>query len=258
MKAKALVVAALTLVAGWSMAQTAVTVSDGNSTVMVTRDPPDFLLGTPGDPVQLPRRIEWTVDGRTILVYPSGPWGLVDIGHFHGDAHVGVNQTHAQGPMLGYATSGQDGTVTGGAVYTVQGSANGSGVSRLIEKVDIHNRTQGPLTVSLTGMGFRPTRPGVPVPDYTGLDVTGTTTVFYQGNAAKYSIADPLPPGYPPVVVRPAVVFSGFNPLFNESLVLPAGAVLTMITELNVKPRILTLCDLYPAICSRPIGGFRP
>jgi len=215
------------------------TVTSNNSTLKVTSDT------VPG--FHLPRVMEWTVDGRKILVYPSGPWSFIDVGHFHTDAHVSVQQIHAQGPMIGYA-----GTVTGGAVYTVDGGANGSGVSRIVEKTDIHNRTGTDLTVQLTGMGYKPPREDLfPPPDYSGLNVTGTTTVFFQGNDTTYSIADPPP--YPPSTVRPVVSFTGLNPLVNESFTIPSGAVLTMITELNVKPHIPTLCDLYPAICNRPI-----
>jgi hypothetical protein len=222
----------------------------GNSALTVTRDPPTFNLGGPSDPVQLPRQIEWVVDGRRIVVYASGPWGFIDIGHFHIDAHVADQQIHAQGPMLGHATGVLDGGVTGGAVYTVQGGPAGSGISRIVEKVDIHNKTSASLPVSLTGMGFKPTQASLEVPDYTGLDVSGTTTVFHQGHATWYSIADPGP--FPPSVVQPVVSFTGFNPLFNQSFSLPAGAVLTMITELNLRPRVLTLCDLID--CSRHIG----
>lgn len=236
---------------GW--AQEELTVTSSNSTLKVTRDPPSFNLFVPSDPVRLPRKLEWTVDGRTVLVYPSGPWGFIDVEHFHVDAHVGSEQVHAQGPMLGNATSGSDGTVTGGAVYTVEGGAAGSGRSRIVEKVDVHNKTGGDLAVSLTGMGFRPTQASLPVPDYSGLDVNGTTMVFFQGNAAKYSISDISPPGFPPVVVRPVVTFSGFNPLFNQSFSVPAGAVLTMITELNVKPHVVTLCELFPRRCNLAI-----
>lgn len=253
MNARLLLCAVLALSPCLSVAQDELTVTHNNSTLKVTRDPPIFNLSSPSDPVQATRKIEWTVDGRRILVYPSGPWFFIDVEHFHVDQHVADQQIHAQGPMLGYATSDFDGTVTGGAVYTVDGGAAGSGTSRIVEKVDIHNKTLSALSVSLTGMGFRPTRPTLEVPDYSGLDVTGTTTVFFQGNATKYFISDFFPPGFPPVTVRRVVSFSGFNSLSLQSFSVPAGAVLTMITELNVKPRIVTVCDLFPAFCSRPL-----
>lgn len=216
------------------------TVSSSNSTLKVTSDT------VPG--FHLPRAMEWTVDGRRIVVYPSGPWSFIDVGHFHPDAHVSTQQTHAQGPMIGYS-----GTVTGGAVYTVDGGPNGSGVSRIVEKVDIHNRTGTNLTVQLAGMGYKPFREDLfPPPDYSGLSVTGTTMVFYQGNDATYSISAPASQ-YPPVAVRPVVSFTGLNPLLGENFTIPSGAVMTMITELNVKPLIPTICDLYPSFCNRPI-----
>jgi len=45
-------------------------ISDNNSSVKFTRDDATSNLGTPSDPVQLARTVEWTVDGRRILAYP--------------------------------------------------------------------------------------------------------------------------------------------------------------------------------------------
>src|SRR5215813_981832 len=104
----------------------AVSISDNNASLKFTRDDAIFNLGTPSDPVQLPRTLEWTVDGRRILVYPSSPFAFVDIGHLHSGAHVGVNQIHAQGPLLGFATGALTGTVQGGIVYSVYGGTAGS------------------------------------------------------------------------------------------------------------------------------------
>jgi hypothetical protein len=223
-----------------------VTVTSNNSSLKVTSD------SVPG--FRLPRAMDWTVDGRTILVYPSSPWNFIDVGHFHPDAHVSAQQIHAQGSMIGFS-----GAVTGGAVYTVDGGAAGSGISRIVEKTDIHNQTGADVSVLLAGMGFKPPREDLfPPPDYSGLDVTGTTTVFFQGNATTYSISDISSAGFPPVTVRRIVSFSGLNPLLNESFTIPSGAVLTMITELNVKPHVPTVCDLYPTFCNRPIIFPRP
>jgi hypothetical protein len=209
-------------------------ITDNNSTLKFTRDDPTANLGTPADPVQLPRKIEWTVDGRRILVYPSSPATFVDVGHLHPGAHVRLNQIHAQGPLLDFATGpGQsDGTVTGGIVYSVDGGAAGSGTSRISEKVDIHNKTAGNVSVLLAGMGFKPTQASLEVPDLTGLEVTGTTLMFVHGNAQTDTFTEP--PTFAPLTVMPVVAFSGFNPLLNQSLTLPAGAYLTMVTELKV------------------------
>jgi hypothetical protein len=241
----------LAIVPALGAAQESETVTDDNSSVTVWRDPAIYYGYGPSDPLQLPRKMDWTVDGRQILVYPSGPWGFTDIGHFHSGGHVTAQQVHAMGPMLGYAVNATDGSVTAGAVYTVDGGAPGSGVSRLVEKVDIHNKTGSALNVSLTGMGFKPTQASLAVPDYSGLDVSGTTVVFYQGNANTYTISDMTPQGFGPSVVRPVVSFTGFNPLYNESFSVPAGAVLTMITEINVKPHAYTRCELNPLYCNR-------
>jgi hypothetical protein len=218
-----------------------VTVTNQNSSLKFTIDDPAANVGSPSDPLQLARKLEWTVDGRRILVYPSGPSTFLDIGHSHSGAHVEANQIHAQGPLLGFATGPGPlpGTVTGGMVYSVDGGAPGSGKSRLSEKVDIHNKTSGNLSVSLAGLGFKPTQASLEVPDLTGLTVEGTTVVYFQGNAQTGTIADP--PSFAPVTVLPVVTFSGFNPLFNQSFNLPAGAVLTMITELKVAPAPLVL-----------------
>jgi hypothetical protein len=257
MKARLMLSMILVLIPCLSMADD-LTVTDNNASLKVSRDPPIYNYSPPSDPVQLPRKMEWTVDGRRIVVYPSGPWGFIDIGHFHTDSHVGTTQLHAQGPMIGYATSASDGSVTGGAVYSVYGGAPGSRTSRIVEKVDIHNKTESNMTVSLTGMGFKPQQASLEVPDYSGLEVTGTTTVFYQGNASTYSISDASSAGFPPVVVRPVVSFSGFNPLFNQSFSIPPGAVLTMITELNVKPVLFRICERFSSICDRLIEIPRP
>jgi hypothetical protein len=251
---KVFALASLLFVFGPCLAQDALTISNDNSSLTVTRDPAIYNIGIPSDPLRLPRKLEWVVDGRSIVVYPSGPWGFIDVDHFHTNLHVQGAQIHAQGPMLGYSTSDSNGTVTGGAVYSVDGGTSGSVVSRIVEKVDIHNKTGAALSLSLTGMGFRPTQASLQQPDYTGLDVSGTTTVFFQGNANTYSITESSP--FPPSSVLPVVSFSGFNPLFNQSYSLPAGGVLTMITELKVKPRpiFVSICDRFPDLCRRPIA----
>jgi hypothetical protein len=215
------------------------TTTDNNSSLKYTRDDATSNLGTPSDPVQLSRTIEWTVDGRRILVYPSSPATFLDIGHLHPDAHVGANQIHAQGPMLGYGSGAIDGAVTGGIVYSVSGGAGGSGASRISEKVDIHNKSGGAVSVLLAGMGFKPAQASLEVPDFTGIEVTGTTVVFIQGNATTSTLTDP--PAFAPLTVLPAVSFTGFNPLLNQSYDIPAGAYLTMVTELKVVPAPLML-----------------
>ena len=219
------------------------TVTDQNSSLAFTIDDPTYNLNVPSDPVQLPRTVEWTVDGRRILVYPSAPLTLVDVGHIHPGAHVGANQIHAQGPLLGYGSGAMTGTVTGAVVYSVDGGAAGSGVSRISEKVDIHNRSGGAVAVQLTGMGFKPTQAALEVPDLSGLTVEGTTVIYVQGNPQASSLTGQPP--YPPLTVRPVVNFTGFNPLLNQNFSLPDGAVLTMITELRLPPPVLRVTLLW-------------
>ena len=212
----------------------AITVSDGSSQLTYTIDNAGSNLGQPSDPVQLPRKVEWTVDGRRILVYPSGPSTFLDIGHLHPGAHVNANQIHAQGPMLGHGTGPMAGNVLGGVVYTVKGGS--AGRSTITEKLDIHNRTGSALSLSLAGFGFKPTQPALEVPDHTGLNLVGTTVVFFQGNAQTNSFTESP---FGPVTILPVVSFKGFNPMRNQSLSLPAGARMTMITELKVGPPLI-------------------
>lgn len=215
-----------------------VTVSDGNASLKFTTDAPTFNLGQPNDPVQLPRTLEWTVDGRRILVYPSGPFTFIDVAHLHGGAHVGVHQMHAQGPMLGFGTGAVTGTVLGGTVYSVHGGGAGSGASRMTEKVEITNRSGGAVSMSLAGLGFKPTQASLEQPDHTGLRITGSTTVYIQGNAQTSSLT--VAP-FAPITVLPVVTFSGFNPLLGQNLVLPDGATLVMVSELEVEKQPLVL-----------------
>ena len=218
-----------------------VTITDDNSSVKFSIDEPIANINSPSDPLQLPRTLEWTVDGRRILIYPSGPSTFLDIGHSHSGAHVAANQIHGQGPLLGFGTGATAGTVTGGVVYTVDGGTTGSGASRISEKLDVHNKTSGNVSISLAGLGFKPTQASLEVPDLTGLNLTGTTLVFFQGNPQAGSITDPP---FAPVTVQPVVSFSGFNPLFNQSLNLPAGAMLTMVTEIKVEPGLTWVATL--------------
>lgn len=220
-----------------------VTVTDGNASLKTTRDEPIFNIGSPGDPLRLLRTLEWTVDGRRILVYPSGPSTFFDVGHFHSGAHVTAQQIHAQGPYLGFAINEGTGTVVGGLVYSLVGDTSGSQRSRLTEKLDLVNRTTNTLNVSLAGLGFKPTQPALEVPDLAGLQLKGTTVVFTQGVTGATSLTDPP---YGPLTVRPVVSFTGFNPLFNQNFDIPAGGTLTMVTELSVGPPERLIAKLWP------------
>ncbi|BAL27439.1 hypothetical protein [Azoarcus sp. KH32C] len=229
------------------------TVTEQNSSLKFTIDDPTFNLNVPNDPVQLPRTVEWTVDGRRILVYPSGPFTMLDIGHIHPGAHVGANQIHAQGPLLGYGSGATTGTVTGAVVYSVNGGATGSGASRISEKVDIHNKSGGAISVQLAGMGFKPTQTSLEVPDLNGLTVEGSTVIYFQGTPQASSLTESPP--YPPLTVRPVVNFTGFNPLLNQNFSLPDGAVLTMITELKLSPPLFTVTIVWALIALLAVLG---
>src|SRR5688572_829340 len=70
-RARRLAALAALLAAAWLPQQPAhadtVTVSEGNASLKFNTDSSGFNLGQPNDPVQLPRTLEWTVDGRRIL-----------------------------------------------------------------------------------------------------------------------------------------------------------------------------------------------
>lgn len=212
--------------------------SDNNSTFKYNLGEP-FSLGLPTDPIQFPGTIEWTVDGRRILVYPSVPGNSLDVEHRHPGSHVAANQIHVQGPLFGYTSS----DVTGGIVYTLKGGAPGSGISTISEKVDIRNKSSSPVALgSLTGLGWLPDpsaphNAGLELPDLTGLTVTGTTMAFTQGDILS---GTPRPlitdAPYGPVTVYPATSFSGFNSFLIRDVTLAPGATLTVITELKVAP----------------------
>lgn len=227
--------AALMLVPCIALAQS--TVTDGNSALRYNLREP-FALGTvPSSPVQFPGTIEWTVDGRRILVYPSIPGNSTDVEHIHPAAHVAANQIHVQGPLFGYAAS----AVTVGIVYTVTGGSAGSGVSRISEKIDIRNKSASPVPLNaLTGLGWLPDpsaphNAGIELPDLSGLTVTGTTMAFTQGDMPG-GTARPLITDAPfgPVSVIPGAAFTGFNPFLRRNVTLQPGATLTIITELSV------------------------
>lgn len=229
------------------------TVSSGNSSLTLTADDP-VAFGAPSDPVALLRTLEWIVDGRRIVVYPSSPSNFLDVdAHRHrgGEgSHIAEHQLHLQGPLLGstydYGQSmvicdpdgaegnadpilapGNTDTVVGGVVFTVEGGPPGSGRSRLYEKVDIVNRTAETRTLSMVrGLGYR--QEGVLV------QVAGTTTVFVQGSDALGPSLTDLLPSFAPVFVLPVASFEGLNPLLYVDFNLNPGATLTMITELNV------------------------
>jgi hypothetical protein len=222
-----------------------VTLTDQNASLKFTTDPPGFNLGQPNDPVQLPRTLEWTVDGRRILVYPSGPFTFIDVAHLHGGAHVAAHQLHAQGPMLGFGSGAMTGSVLGGTVYSVHGGAAGSGRSRMTEKVEIHNASGGAIALSLAGLGFKPPQAALEVPDHAGLKITGSTTVYFQGSTQASSLT--VAP-FAPLTVLPVVSFTGFNPLLGQSLSLPAGATLVMVSELVVEPQPLVLAWVIVAV----------
>jgi hypothetical protein len=211
-----------------------VTVSDGSASLSFHTDDTASNLGTPSDPVRFARTLEWTANGRRILVYPTSYW--LDIEHMHAGAHVGSHQIHAQGPMFGYASGTSTGSVMGGVVYSVHG---GGCSSRISEKIDIVNNSGSDFTLQFKAMGYQPD-PSSPhggsleVPDLSGLNVSGTTTMVVQGRAGVPSIHDPnVSAGqFAPMRMEKVVRFEGFNTA--RTPVIPNGALLTIATEINV------------------------
>lgn len=210
---------------------------------------------------RLPRYLDWVVDGRSIFVTPSSVASNLNVtGHWHPNAHVGGNQLHGQGNLVGYSvgTSPRDtsGSVVGAVVYTVVGSTAGSNTSRINEKVVLFNRGAQPVSLDVNGLFSRPTT-STP-PDLTGLEVWGSTMTFIQGNGfrdpqgvAHAGVLSDLPPGgtgyatipgpggpsFASITHFPSVTFTGFN-TFAQKVDLQPGASLIMITELNVRPDI--------------------
>lgn len=71
------VVCAVLVLAPVLSAASDVTITSNNSTLKVTAgDTANF---------HLPQAMEWTVDGRKIVVYPASPWNFTDVTHFHPD-----------------------------------------------------------------------------------------------------------------------------------------------------------------------------
>lgn len=214
------------------------TVSSGNSSLKVTLGDP-YNVGGPSDPIKSLDRLEWTVNGRRILVYPGVSFYIDSSNHFHPDSHVTDNAIHAQGPILGYATNQIDGLVVGGVVYSVVGGPPGSSQSRIWEKLDIRNKSLNPQVLPLNALGVRP-RSSLEQPDLSGLTLRGRTMVFSQGSHFGFQIADAPQlvgqSGFAPVDVTDAVDFSRFNPLSRWVTINP-GATLTVVTVIDVTLR---------------------
>jgi hypothetical protein len=224
------------LLSGYSFAQAQrVDTADKNSTLRYNIREPFALGGVPSSPIAFPGVLEWTVDNRRIVVYPSIPGNSLDVEHSHPGAHVAPNQMHIQGPLYNYAAT----EVTGGIVYTVTGGEPGSGTSRLTEKVDIRNKSNRQIALgAINGLGWLPD-PSAPhngnteVPDISGLTVTGATVAFIQGSGATASLL--TDPPFAPLTIYPAAAISGFNSFVVRNVTLEPGATLTILTELNVR-----------------------
>ena len=227
------------LLTGYSFAQAqTVDVTDKNSTLRYNIRAPFALDTVASSPVAFPGVLEWTVDGRRIVVYQSIPGNSVDVEHSHPGLHVGPNQIHVQGPLFGYAAT----DVTVGSVYTLTGSDPATGSSRLTEMVNIRNKSANPVTLNaINGLGWLPD-PKAPhngnteIPDIAGLTVTGSTMAFIQGSGSGATAATLLTdPPFAPLTVYPAAAVSGFNSFLVRDVTLAPGATLTIMSELNVR-----------------------
>lgn len=211
---------------GWQLAQAHhVTVTEDNSALTFDHGAAD-IFGIRANAV------DWVVDGRRILTYVSSPANLIDVAHHHSDAHVSGNAIHAAGQILGGPSAGGL-DISGGIVYTLDGAAAASGVSRLTEVVELTLGTSitSPITLGFTGFGFQPSPHGgvtFEMPDLSGLLVTGTTLLFAQ--TGSFSIPSP---GFGHLTILPFHSFTGFN-TFRQDLTLAPGSTVRFITELNV------------------------
>jgi hypothetical protein len=196
-----------------------ITITEDNSSFVLSHTDPSIVGSLPFTGV-------WSVDGRDILTYVSSPANLFDIGAHHpADSHVAANQLHAAGTLLG------DPNISGGIVYTLDGGAADSGISRLVEMIEL---TLGPGITTpqlfhLSGFGFEPLPHGgvtFEIPDLTGLSITGTTLAF--ATQGSFSVGP-----FRGLTILPFHAFTGFN-TFSEDISLDPGSTLRMITELNV------------------------
>lgn len=201
---------------GIANADQTTTITQGNSSFVLTQT--DSIVGS------LPFTGEWFVDGRRILVYVSAPANLIDAAHHHPDSHVRNNQMHIAGNVIGNE-------IVGGIVYTLNGGASGTGVSRLTEFVELRLAPgiTTARTISVAGFGFMPASHGdttFEIPDLSGLRVTGTTLAYTsRGVFAVAPFGGDLTTRF--------LSFIGFN-TFSQNIVLNPGSTLRIITELIV------------------------
>ncbi len=85
----------------------------------------------------------------------------------------------------------------------------------------------------MSGLGYKPSQSNLEVADYSGLEIVGTTVAVISNR----SITEILPPPqnmFGEGTIFPVVSFVGFNSLINQSVTIPPGSTLSMISEIKV------------------------
>lgn len=183
----------------------------------------------------LPLVLQWNVDGQDIWVFPASRDLTFKFrnSHFHTGIHVQPYQMHAQGILAapGIDTDPAAAQVYAGVIYSIIGSASGSGQSVISEKIHVYNGTASAVTLDLIGMGYKASDDEYAGPALTDLTASGKISGSSVTFVDKGYIA--ITP-YGPLTLHQFANFKGFNPESSvHRLTLGAGEHATMITELK-------------------------
>ena len=185
-----------------------------------------------------PLVLQWTVEGRgDILIFPAGGNFTFNLhtDHLHPGAHVAANQIHVQGnldiPGVSGITAGQ---VLAGVIYTVDGDTANGDVPRIVEKIQIINKSTRDIPLDVIGMGSKPSDD-----EYAGPPVTDLEYPAFQamlGASVTYAESGSIAaPPFGPLTIGRFITFRGFNPQSSfQQLTLRAGETMTVLTELKI------------------------
>lgn len=219
-----LVVMALLLSPYCALAQNSLSIVSNNSSLTYHRT---------GN--SLPLVLQWNVDGQDIWIFPASRDLTFKFRntHFHTGAHVLPYQMHIQGILAapGLSVDPAQGQVYAGAIYSIIGSASGSGQSVISEKINVFNGTSSAVTLELIGMGFKASDDEYAGPPLTDLaasgKVSGSSVTFVDKG---YIAVEP----FGPLTLYQFAAFKGFNPESSvQRITVAPGEHATMITELK-------------------------
>lgn len=183
----------------------------------------------------LPLVLQWNVDGQDIWVFPASRDLTFKFrnSHFHTGSHVQPFQMHAQGILAapGIDVDPAAPQVYAGVIYSIIGSASGSGQSVISEKIHVYNGTTSAVTLDLIGMGFKASDDEYAGPTLTDLSALGKISGSSLTFVDKGYIA--IAP-YGQLTLHQFANFKGFNPESSvQHLTVGPGEHVTMITELK-------------------------